>query len=207
MIVFWTSQKKFKVLNLEREFEPHHRSPLTKIMTDNQHNKRNSVIENWHINSRRKDDRELKATESPIIIAYKDNKKDFDERKVDSHEVQKMIEVEKERNSIEIIQKKKLDIIDEDKEKGIERQQSNSILTNSKETLRKEKDIEKDMGKERNMIRKEKEDDSLVNKEMTNNSPRNNDSFKEKIDESLKSSERSMIYTQDNGLAELAKKI
>ena len=42
---------------------------------------------------------------------------------------------------------------------------------------------------------------------MTNNSPRNNDSFKEKIDESLKSSERSMIYTQDNGLAELAKKI
>ena len=118
-----------------------------------------------------------------------------------------MIEVEKERNSIEIIQKKKLDIIDEDKEKGIERQQSNSILTNSKETLRKEKDIEKDMGKERNMIRKEKEDDSLVNKEMTNNSPRNNDSFKEKIDESLKSSERSMIYTQDNGLAELAKKI
>ena len=196
-----------KVLNLEREFEPHHRSPLIKIMTDNQHNKRNSVIENWHINSRRKDDRELKATERPIIIAYKDNKKDFDEREVDSHEVQKMIEVEKERNSIEIIQKKKLDIIDEDKEKGIERQQSNSILTNSKETLRKEKDIEKDMGKERNMIRKQKEDDSLVNKEMTNNSPRNNDSFKEKIDESLKSSERSMIYTQDNGLAELAKKI
>ena len=207
MIVFWTSQKKFKVLNLEREFEPHHRSPLIKIMIDNQHNKRNSVIENWHINSTKKDDRELKATERPIIIAYKDNKKDFDEREVDSHEVQKMIEVEKERNSIQIIQKKKLDIIDEDKEKGIERQQSNSILTNSKETLRKEKDIEKDMGKERNMIRKEKEDDSLVNKEMTNNSPRNNYNFKEKIDESLKSSERSMIYTQDNGLAELAKKI
>ena len=55
-----------------------------------------------------------------------------------------MIEVEKERNSIEIIQKKKLDIIDEDKEKGMERQ-GNSILklTNSKETLRKELDIEK----------------------------------------------------------------
>ena len=75
MIVFWTSQKKFKVLNLEREFEPHHRSPLIKIMTDNQHNKRNSVIENWHINSRRKNDRELKATERPIAITYKDNKK------------------------------------------------------------------------------------------------------------------------------------
>ena len=57
------------------------------------------------------------------------------------------------------------------------------------------------------MIRKEKEDDSLVNKEMTNNSPRNSDSLKEKIDERLKSIERSMIYTQDNGLAKLAKKI
>ena len=44
------------------------------------------------------------------------------------------------------------------------------------------------------MFRKEKEDDSLV-KESTNNSPRNNDSLKEKIDERLKSIERSMIYT------------
>ena len=114
-----------------------------------------------------------------------------------------MIDAEKERNSIEIIQRKKIDIIDEDKEKGMERQQSNSTLTNSKETLRKEIDI----GKERNIIRKEKEDDSLVNKERTKNSPRNNDSLKEKIDERLKSIERSMIYTQDNGLAELAKKI
>ena len=85
----------------------------------------------------------------------------------------------------------------------MERQQSNITLTNSKETLRKEIDI----GKERNITRKEKEDDSLVNKERTKNSPRNNDSLKEKIDERLKSIERSMIYTQDNGLAELAKKI
>ena len=137
-------------------------------------------------------------------MQYKeDNKKDFDERKDYSHVVQKKIDAEKERNSIEIIQKKKIDIIDEDKEKGMERQQSNSTLTNSKETLRKEIDI----GKERNIIRKEKEDDSLVNKERTKNIPRNNDSLKEKIDERLKSIERSMIYTQDNGLAELAKKI
>ena len=35
-----------KALNSEREFEPHHRSPLTKTMTDNWHNERNSVIEN-----------------------------------------------------------------------------------------------------------------------------------------------------------------
>ena len=69
-------------------------------MTDNWHNEKNSVIENWHINSSRKDDRELKATERSIAITYKDNKKDFDERKDYSHVVQKkaeMIEVDKEK--------------------------------------------------------------------------------------------------------------
>ena len=110
---------KIKYLNLEREFKPLHRSPLTKTRTNNWHNERNSVIENLHINSSWKDDRELKATKRPITIAYKDNKKDFDERKDYSHVVQKMIEVEKERNSIETKQKKKLDIIDEDREKGM----------------------------------------------------------------------------------------
>ena len=57
------------------------------------------------------------------------------------------------------------------------------------------------------MFRKEKEDDSLVKKERTNNSPRNNDSLKEKINERLKSIERFITYTQDNGLVELAKKV
>ena len=66
---------KLKALNLERKFEPHHRSPLIKTMTDNWHNKRNSVIENWHINSSRKDDRELKATKGPIAITYKTTRK------------------------------------------------------------------------------------------------------------------------------------
>ena len=78
-----------------------------------------------------------------------------------------MIEVEKEGNSIETKQKKELDIIDEEKEKGmiqkgivkemlerIERQQCNSTLTNSKDrTLSKELDI----GKEREIMKKEKE--------------------------------------------------
>ena len=126
-------------------------------MTDNWHNERNNVIENWHINSSRKDDRELKATKRPITIAQKDNKKDFDERKDYSHVLQKMIEVKKERNSIEIIQKKKLDIIDEDKDKGIERQLGNSTLTNSKETLRKILDIEKDRKRKRHDKESEKE--------------------------------------------------
>ena len=67
-----------------------------------------------------------------------------------------MIEVKKERNSIEIIQKKKLDIIDEDKDKGIERQQGNSTLTNSKETLRKILDIEKDRKRKRHDKESEK---------------------------------------------------
>ena len=54
-----------KALNSERKNEAHHKSPLTKTMTDNQHNSR-------------KDDRELKATERPIAITNKDNKKDFE---------------------------------------------------------------------------------------------------------------------------------
>ena len=44
-------------------------------MTDNWHNERNNVIENWHINNSRKDDRELKAIDRPIAITYKGNKK------------------------------------------------------------------------------------------------------------------------------------
>ena len=121
-------------------------------------------------------------------------------------------------SAIETKQKKKLDIIDEDKEKGmlkkrivkemIERmeRQGNSILklTNSKETLRKKLDMEKDIEKERDMIRKEKENDSLVNKGWKND---RNYSFQEKIDERIKSIERSMIYTQNDSLAKLTKKI
>ena len=48
-----------------------------------------------------------------------------------------------QKNPSATIQKKKLDIIDEDKEGGMERQHGNSTLTNSKETLRKKLDIEK----------------------------------------------------------------
>ena len=47
-------------------------------MTETWHDERNSAIENWHINNSRKDDRKLKATERPIAITYKDNKKDFE---------------------------------------------------------------------------------------------------------------------------------
>ena len=47
----------------------------------------------------------------------------------------------------------------------------------------------------------------LVNKGRTNNSPRNNDSLEEKIDERLKLIERSMIYTQNDSSADISKKI
>ena len=80
----------------------------------------------------------------------------------------------------------KLDIIDENKEKWmiqkgivkemIERigRQDNSILklANSKETIRKKWDIKKDIEKVRDMMRKEKENDSS----------KKNDSLREKID-------------------------
>ena len=169
--------EKIKSLNLkqERNFEPHQRSSL---VTDNWYDRKNNslVSTDRFINS---------------------NKKDY------SQEVQKMIDVVKVRSSIErqgnnnkkddiieTIQKKKLD---GDKEKGIirkgivkemleriERQQGNSTLSNSKDgTLRKELDIGKDIVKERNMIKKEKEKDSLAK---TNDSPRNDDSLKEMLE-------------------------
>ena len=60
------------------------------------------------------------------------------------------------------------------------------------------------------MIRKENENDSLAKndslKKVVNKEEKDN-SLKEEIDERLKSIERSMTYTQDNGLAKLAKKI
>ena len=141
-----------------------------------------------------------------------DNKNDFDERKDYSQVVKVRSSIERQEDNnrkddiIETIQKKKLDIIDGDKERGTKRQQGNSILTNSKETLRKKIDI----GKERNMMKKEKErynnNDSLekvVNKEEKDNSSKKSNSLKEEIDERLKSIERSMTYTQENGLAKL----
>ena len=120
-----------------------------------------------------------------------------------------------------IKQKKRLDIIEEDKEKGMIRKGiAKAILEkierqNDIETLRKKLHIERDIEKERHMSRKEIEKerhngDSLekvVNKEEKDNSSKKRNSLKEEIDERLKSIKRSMTYTQDNGLAELIKKI
>ena len=60
------------------------------------------------------------------------------------------------------------------------------------------------------MIRKKldtKEEERLVNKDEKDDSSKKRNSFKEKIDERLKSIERPMDYTQDNSLVEFAKKI
>ena len=92
-------------LEKEKEFEPHHRSPLAKTMADNWHNKRNSVNENWHINSR-KDDGELKATNRPIAITYKDNKKDFGKDDLKKEGLKTILIEKKQNSSIEIMQYK-----------------------------------------------------------------------------------------------------
>ena len=76
--------------------------------------------------------------------------------------------------------------------------------TSSIQTIHMKLDIEK----EKDIIRKEKENDSLVNlvnKEEKDNSKKSN-SLKEEIDRRLKSIERSMTYAQDYCLLELAKK-
>ena len=107
----------------------------------------------------------------------------------------------------------KLGIFDGDKEKGmirkgivkeIERQNDNTLKLANIETLRKKLHIERDIEKERY------NNDSLekvVNKEEKDNSSKKSNNLKEEIDERLKSIERSMTYTQDNGLAKLTKKI
>ena len=123
-----------------------------------------------------------------------------------------------QKNPSTIIQKKKLNAIDGDKERRIERRQGNSTLTNSKETLHRELEIEKDImkkNKERynnDSLEKvvNKENDSLekvVNKEEKNDSSKKSNSIKEEIDERLKSIEGTMDYTRENSLVELAKKI
>ena len=122
-------------------------------MTDNWHDKKNSSLVNT--------DRFI-------------NRKDY------SQEVQKMIDIVKVRSSIEsqennnrkddiieIVQKKK---VDGDKERGIirkgivkemleriERQQGNSILTNSSITLHKELDIQRDIKRKKHDKERERE--------------------------------------------------
>ena len=97
-----------------------------------------------------------------------------------------------ERKDIERQKSNKDSLIETSDERSMERQVNRILkLTNLKETLRKK------LEKERGMIRKEKEDDSLINKGWKNDSFKKSDSLKEKIDERLKSIERSMIYTQN----------
>ena len=111
----------------------------------------------------------------------------------------------KSSSAIEIIQKKNLDIIDKDREKGMKRkyivkemlekiERQNNVKIKA---IRKKLDIKEEIEKERQRSTLVE----LVNKGWTNNSPRNNDSLKEKIDERLESIERSIIYTQNDSLA------
>ena len=98
--------------------------------------------------------------------------------------------MEKKESGHNKILQDKLDIIDEDKgivmlKKGIVKEMIERMKrqgnkeTSSIQTICKK--MEKDIEKERDMIRKEKED-SLVNKGWKNDSSKKNDSLKEKID-------------------------
>ena len=84
--------------------------------------------------------------------------------------------------------------------KEIERQNDNTLKLANIETLRKKLHIQRDVEKERY------NNDSLekvVNKEEKDNNSKKSNSLKEEIDENHKSIERSMTYTQENGLAKL----
>ena len=84
--------------------------------------------------------------------------------------------------------------------KKIERQNDTIIKI---EAIHKKLDIKEDIERERQKSTRVE----LVDKGWTNNRPKKNDSLKEKIDERLKSIERSMIRIQNNSLTELTKKI
>ena len=109
-------------------------------------------------------------------------------------------------SAIEIIQKKNLDIIDKDKEKGTIRK---DIVKEMLEKIERQNEVRIEAIPKKIDIKERQRSTlvELVNKGRTNNSPRNNDGLKEKIDERLKSIERSMIYTQNDSLVELTKKI
>ena len=130
-----------------------------------------------------------------------------DEKDNKNHDLKdlKTTSTEKKDNGyIEIVQDN-LDIMDEDKEKGmirrgIVKEMLEKIERQNNEKIRRKLDTKEEIEKERQKSTLVEQ----VNKGWKNN---NNDSLKEKIDERLKSIERTMIYTQDDSLAELTKKI
>ena len=85
--------ERMKVLNSEREFEPHHRSPLAKTMIDNWNNRQKMT--------------DIKNSKKDSLIETSDERNDvktlkttFTESKEDGHIMQQksgMIEVEKEK--------------------------------------------------------------------------------------------------------------
>ena len=117
-------------------------------MTDTWHDERNSAIENWHINNSRKDDKKLKATERPIVITYKDNKKDFEKydlKKEDLKTLKIILTEKKESSAIEIMQQKN-DIERQksnNKKDGIVMERAPCIESKEDDSMHKETDIVK----------------------------------------------------------------
>ena len=89
----------------------------------------------------------------------------------------------------------------------IERQKS--LIETRDEEIGKEMLKKDDNGTLEESLRKKLElkEDGLKERKIVNKGGKNSNNLKQKIDERLKSIERSMTYTQDNSLAELIKKI
>ena len=219
-------------------------------MRENWNNERNSVIEYWHINNSRKNDREPKA----IAIIYKDNMKDLETLKSTDKKFEEKNDIGRQkRNKDSLIEtsdersnstlklanlkeklSKNLDIEEEiEKERDKKEKYKGDSLVNkgwktsnnsSKEVVEKQNnkeeassiqiickklEIERDIKKEKELTKEEIDKEKLklreiVNKGWENN---NNDNLKEKIYERIKSIERSIIYIQNDSLAELTKKL
>ena len=175
-------------LKKEIEFEPHHRSPLTKTMTDNWHNRQKDNLTSTEISMNMidsgkdslidNDNNSLtnsKVTDRAISITYKDKEKD---------------ELKRETSLIGIMHEEK------------KRQNINNI---------KDKEmIKKGVVKEMKEMFERKDSDSVVKVKVekvviVNKKDKKCNSLKEKIDERLKLIERSIIDTQNDSLTELTK--
>ena len=143
-----------KALNSEkeREFEPYHKSPLVKTMTNNWHTRQKDNLVSTDISMNMTD---IKSSKKDSLIETIDARNDVKilkttliDIKEDSHIVQKklgMIEVEKERNPIEIMQEK--DDIERqennNKKDGIVMERTPRIESKEDDSMHKETDIVK----------------------------------------------------------------
>ena len=142
------------------------------------------------------------------------------ERDIDQDKAKEMIE---RQNSEKLCRKldTKEDVGKVIRKDMLKPKENNTLEESLWRKLEVEEEIEQERLKPREIVNKERKNnnndslkekensDSVVKAKVVNNGWKidNNDSLKEKINERLKSIERSIIYTQNDSLAELTKKI